>query len=569
MRTYLTQSGGARRWLRALVPLLALAGTARAQTYNTGESYNTGALYHGGSFTNTAGASFLNAGSTATAFYAGPAFTNAGRYAASAGATDQFIGPAGAAGPQELAGTTAPRFFNLTLANGPSAAFTVSNPQGVRVSNTLALNNGITSTLRTSPDGAIRLLPGATIGGGTLSDARFVDGYVGLVGGAANTAGFVLPVGTAGAYQPLTLTTALTNAADSVRTAYFASDPGTTTNPSDGIVHPRSSTGPGVGTVLPVAFWDWARPTAAPTGPLGVRVALPAGLTVPAARLLLVGWNAAQARWENLSGAGNTATGNARGATLTGTAPAGITALALAEQGIAVRLVVALQGPLNINRSGTMGTGLNREGVLDTYALNQPYNVAPFDYTGTESVSAGYFAARPTLVDWVLLELRSASDNTTIVARQAGLLRNDGVVLTPKGDQTITFPGLNSGSYYLAVRHRNHLTVLSNGAQALSSEPITYNYTTGLAKALDNGNGNSMVLEYGKWAMWAGNPTGAGNRPDEGIDNLDTSYTLGEASQGYLGEYRLGDINLDGFNDNLDFSLQLSNGNIGPFSPLF
>ena len=54
--------------------------------------------------------------------------------------------------------------------------------------------------------------------------------------------------------------------------------------------------------------------------------------------------------------------------------------------------------------------------ILNANALNQPYNVTPFSYTGTENVSAGFFtstAATTDITDWVLIEVR---DSTVINA---------------------------------------------------------------------------------------------------------------------------------------------------------
>jgi hypothetical protein len=68
--------------------------------------------------------------------------------------------------------------------------------------------------------------------------------------------------------------------------------------------------------------------------------------------------------------------------------------------GITVNLKSYLEGPY----SGIeMGTILNISGYIP---INQPYNTAPWNYTGTESVSS---IPNANVVDWILVELRETS----------------------------------------------------------------------------------------------------------------------------------------------------------------
>ncbi|MGC8866527.1 MAG: hemoblobin-interacting domain-containing protein, partial [Bacteroidales bacterium] len=84
---------------------------------------------------------------------------------------------------------------------------------------------------------------------------------------------------------------------------------------------------------------------------------------------------------------------------------------------------VYLEGPFD----GTgMTTDLQQNGIIP---LNQPYNTAPWNYSGTESVAS----VPANIVDWVLVELRDADipDNATPATTLAGwpkayFLRNDG-----------------------------------------------------------------------------------------------------------------------------------------------
>ncbi|MBE0641735.1 MAG: hypothetical protein IH599_06845 [Bacteroidales bacterium] len=123
-----------------------------------------------------------------------------------------------------------------------------------------------------------------------------------------------------------------------------------------------------------------------------------------------------------------------------------ITAEPLA-QGVKARLF--LQSPWN----GTgMNTTLNTAGHLP---LSQPYNVAPWNYTGSEtlaSIPAG-------MVDWILVELRNIVDGATVVERKAALLMSDGSILHT--DLTNEIPFDSSGTYYVAIDHRNHMTIMS------------------------------------------------------------------------------------------------------------
>ncbi|MGI4872618.1 MAG: T9SS type A sorting domain-containing protein [Janthinobacterium lividum] len=201
----------------AVLALLAAAASVQAQTYNTGAAnISNSNLYTGGVFQNTTTGNFANSGSTVT--YAGASaatFVNDGAYTAartsSSAAVDQFVGPTGAAGPQEIAGSVAPAFYNLTLANGSGQAFTISNTQGLDVANLLTLQNGVTTT-PTTVAGAIRLASGAAIAGTTPSTTTYINGYLAKAGTAAftyvlgtvNTSdGNTTPVGAA-IYSPIT-----------------------------------------------------------------------------------------------------------------------------------------------------------------------------------------------------------------------------------------------------------------------------------------------------------------------------------------------------------------------------
>lgn len=67
-------------------------------------------------------------------------------------------------------------------------------------------------------------------------------------------------------------------------------------------------------------------------------------------------------------------------------------------------------------------------------------------------------ASKP--VDWVVVELRS--DLTTIIASREGILLGDGSVVEVDGTP-LTFINVPADEYYVSIRHRNHLAVMSEG----------------------------------------------------------------------------------------------------------
>lgn len=81
-------------------------------------------------------------------------------------------------------------------------------------------------------------------------------------------------------------------------------------------------------------------------------------------------------------------------------------------------------------------------------------------YTGTETASS--IAA--DVVDWVQVEIRNPLDNTDILATKSALLRNDGQILDADGSLGVSFNNLGVTSAYIAVKHRNHLAVMTGSA---------------------------------------------------------------------------------------------------------
>jgi len=207
-----------------------------------------------------------------------------------------------------------------------------------------------------------------------------------------------------------------------------------------------------------------------------------------------------------------------------------------------------LEGPYS---AGSMSTALNAAGVIP---LAQPYSGAPWNYTGTESVS--YIPSN--VVDWVLVELRTgnpASPPMTKVATRAAFLKSDGTVVDIDGTSPISFGGVGKGSYYIVIRHRNQLAIMSAGTVALSSTSVQYDFTTAMTQAYGT---NPMKLVSTKYVMYAGDGNG------DGVINATDRNLVWRVQNGTVG-YLTGDFNLDGVANATDRNLywRINNGKSG------
>ncbi|WP_299886419.1 M4 family metallopeptidase [uncultured Lacinutrix sp.] len=114
------------------------------------------------------------------------------------------------------------------------------------------------------------------------------------------------------------------------------------------------------------------------------------------------------------------------------------------------------------------------------------------------------------IVDWVWVELRDQTDNTLIVTSQSALLQRDGDIVDVDGISSLTF-SLSSGDYYIVIKHRNHLSIMSKNIISLSTTSTIIDFT-------DANNqityGTDAQTTYGMLsgivAMWAGDANGDG-----------------------------------------------------------
>jgi len=194
-----------------------------------------------------------------------------------------------------------------------------------------------------------------------------------------------------------------------------------------------------------------------------------------------------------------------------------------------------------------MTTSLNTLGVIPK---TQPYNVAPFNYAGTESV-----ASIPAgVTDWVLVELHDKTTPTTVVATRAAFVKNDGTVVDMDGASPVSFTTASPDNYYVAIRHRNHLAIRTAAAQTLSSAATLYDFTSGQAKAYQNtsitANAAMRDMGNGLFAMWGGDGNSNGKVSYSGPNN-DESYLNSTALGGVLTTvlspvYNNADYNMNG-----------------------
>jgi len=208
----------------------------------------------------------------------------------------------------------------------------------------------------------------------------------------------------------------------------------------------------------------------------------------------------------------------------------------LIRTGIIIDPAVQLQGPYN---GVDMDTDLSDLGLIP---LEQPFNVAPWNYAGDETVTS----IPSDIVDWILVELRETTGGPetatadSIVMRRALMLRNDGRAVDPwhqtpelKYDIDLNY------NIYLVIWHRNHLGVMSAVPISDGDSPAFYDFSESVDKAYGGATAQAD-LGNGVYGMMGG--------------DADYSQTITEQDKlgfwtpnaGIQVDYQTYDFNLDG-----------------------
>lgn len=171
-----------------------------------------------------------------------------------------------------------------------------------------------------------------------------------------------------------------------------------------------------------------------------------------------------------------------------------------------VGLKVILEGPF-VGSVGLMNDHLRLAGVVP---LSEPFTANGYPHVdgGGEVTTSAVLAisGNNAIVDWVLIELRDGNNPALVQATRSALLQRDGDVVAVDGVSPVSL-SVSSGTYCVAVRHRNHLGVLTAGSYALSSTAINIDLTTSATSTY----GTNARKEIGtKQVMWAGDVTGNG-----------------------------------------------------------
>ncbi|MBK8452999.1 MAG: cadherin domain-containing protein [Thiofilum sp.] len=142
-----------------------------------------------------------------------------------------------------------------------------------------------------------------------------------------------------------------------------------------------------------------------------------------------------------------------------------------------MKIKVLFQGAYDAN-TGLMRDDLRRLGLIP---LKQPYGaILNSMYEGTESLDPSLLqrtdANAP--VDWVLLELRKADAQATLVTHRAAIVLRNGDIIDPMtANTTLKIAPIPAGYYYVVVRHRNHAAIVTKPAIWLSTAMSSLDFT--------------------------------------------------------------------------------------------
>ncbi|MBL7982013.1 MAG: hypothetical protein JNL52_09410 [Flavobacteriales bacterium] len=235
-----------------------------------------------------------------------------------------------------------------------------------------------------------------------------------------------------------------------------------------------------------------------------------------------------------------------------------------ASPGLLVSARAMLDGPFS---TGLMSDALRAASLIPAM---EPYTALGYAHAGGgggEQVSSSVLAVtgNNAIVDWVVVELRDPLEPATIYATRSALIQRDGDVVGLDGTSPVSF-SLPAGSYRVAIRHRNHLGVMTATPLALSATPTTIDLTS---SATTTWGTDARKNNNGTMTLWPGDAnfdgvvryTGQNNDRDvvlQAVGGITPTNTV----TGYFGS----DVNMNGVvsytgaNNDRDLILQTIGG---------
>jgi hypothetical protein len=191
-----------------------------------------------------------------------------------------------------------------------------------------------------------------------------------------------------------------------------------------------------------------------------------------------------------------------------------------------------------------MRNALNLQGVVP---LSQPFNAAPWNYAGTESVAV---MPHDSIVDWVLVEARDVNDPRIVLDRQAALILQNGEVVATDGHSLLTPP--SDSGFYISLTHRNHLSAMTATPVSLVNNRYFADLTAvGSLYVNPVEPGTPAALVGGRMVLFQG---------DESSDDQVNSLDLGGVMNNYFtAGMNTADVNLDGVTNSIDVVRAMQN----------
>ena len=217
-----------------------------------------------------------------------------------------------------------------------------------------------------------------------------------------------------------------------------------------------------------------------------------------------------------------------------------------------LHLRVLLEGPLD-SLTGSMNDDLRTRGLIP---LSEPYSALGYSFRsggGGETIDPSVLQAEGTdaIVDWVIVEVRHANDPGRLLLSRAALIQRDGDIVDLNGSTDVGLC-MEVGFYHIAVRHRNHLGIMTGSPIEFFQGQFGLVFVNPLdlstkeTACYRNSHSRHQLGNY--MAMWNGDVTfdgkvaytGAGNDRDPILLQVG-STTPNQVDSGYVQS----DVNLD------------------------